>query len=110
MTIKACLSSSLTAHVENVLNDITALAPQLAVGDQLAKIKKLAESLRYSDPTPAPRALENALNNALNNLEDIAAGLTSLDDVNNKLPEILKAVTSADRALTDRNTAVLNAK
>ena len=97
-------------HVENILSDITAIAPHLAVGDRLSKIKNLAESLRYSDPTPGPRALENALNNALNNLEDIASGLTSLEDVNNKLPEILKAVTSADRALTDRNTAVLNAK
>ncbi|MBQ4418205.1 MAG: hypothetical protein II870_01095 [Synergistaceae bacterium] len=97
-------------HVNNLLNDIITIAPELATGDKLSKIKNLAESLRYSDPTPAPRSLENALNNALNNLEDLAAGLSSSEDVNNKLPEILRAVTQAERALTDRNTAVLNAK
>lgn len=114
------------SHVNNILNDITALAPNLAANnkDKLAAIKKLAESLQYSDPTPGPKELENALNGALNNLGNLASGLTSdltgltsaedanekIEKINEKLPEILRAVTLAERALNDRNTAVLNAK
>ena len=68
----------------------------------LNSLEKLSDSLKYSDPTPASRSLENALDDAIENL---AGEIASAD------PEkILRACTLAERALRDRNNELLNSK
>ncbi|MBQ9566364.1 MAG: hypothetical protein IJU98_12335 [Synergistaceae bacterium] len=83
--------------VEHVAED---LASAGVSAGELAPLRNLADSLRYSDPTPGPRDLEEKLERALLALETAAADSGAA----------LRAVTAAARALEDRNAAVLAAK
>ncbi len=67
-------------------------------------LEKLSDSLKYSDPTPATKALENALDESLEKLsnEIHAEGIDSV--------KVIEACTLSERALRDRNNEVLNKK
>ena len=91
------------SRVRNLATDLEGRIPQ----EDIAALKKLSESLQYSDPTPAPRALEDALDDALKSLE-AAAHLPDGDD--SARAGVARACTLAGRALAERNTAVLNSK
>ncbi len=90
------------SKVSDLLVDLRNSGKVESGSEILSSLEKLSDSLKYSDPTPASRSLENALDDAIENL---AAEISSAD------PEkILRACTLAERALRDRNNAILNAK
>ena len=68
----------------------------------LSQLMRFSESLRYSDPTPASGAIERNLEDAITNLQETAKS--------GDITEIQKACTLAERALRERNEAVLSAK
>ena len=68
----------------------------------LSQLMRFSESLRYSDPTPASGKIERSLEEAVNNLQEIAKG--------GDVTEIMNACTLAERALRERNEAVIRAK
>ncbi len=70
--------------------------------DAVAQVVRFSESVKYSDPTPASGKLERELENAVKSLEDAAKGLD--------VQAVIRACTLAERALTQRNEYVKNAK
>ena len=70
--------------------------------DAIAHVMRFAESVKYSDPTPASGKLERGLVNAVNDIESAAK--------TNDSESVMKACTLAQRALSERNDYVKNAK
>ena len=68
----------------------------------ISQIMRFSESIRYSDPTPASRKIERGLAEAIDALEDAAKSRDA--------SAIQQACTLAERALRERNEAVLHAK
>lgn len=90
--------SSLAKRVGYIVEDMKAagIAPE-----SLRPLVSLAEALRYSDPTPSDRKTERALEEAVKKLE-------TMDK--NDISAVLRACTLAERALSERNDAVMRAK
>ena len=91
--------SSLANRVGYVVDDLKAAG---IPAEHLSQFVRFSEALRYSDPTPASGRIERALESAVKNLEEAVAG--------RDIAEISRACTMAERALKERNEAVLNAK
>ncbi|MBQ2615721.1 MAG: hypothetical protein IJF90_02580, partial [Synergistaceae bacterium] len=70
--------------------------------EAVAQVVKFLESVKYSDPTPASGKLERELENAVKELESAAKG--------SDVQAVIRACTLAERALTQRNEYVKNAK
>lgn len=70
--------------------------------DAVAHVMRFAESVKYSDPTPASGQLERGLENAVNDIESAAKTHDS--------ESVMRACTLAERALSERNDYVKNAK
>ncbi|MBQ6114299.1 MAG: hypothetical protein IJL11_02890 [Synergistaceae bacterium] len=70
--------------------------------DAVAQVVRFSESVKYSDPTPASGKLERELENAVKSLEDSAKG--------SDVQAVIRACTLAERALSQRNEYVKNAK
>lgn len=70
--------------------------------DAVAHVMRFAESVKYSDPTPASGKLERGLENAVNDIESAAKTHDS--------ESVMRACTLAERALSERNDYVKNAK
>lgn len=68
----------------------------------IAQVMRLSEAVKYSDPTPASGKLERGLESAMNELE---AAAKSHDE-----QSVIRACTLAERALSQRNEYVKNAK
>lgn len=68
----------------------------------IAQVMRLSEAVKYSDPTPASGKLERGLESAMNELESAAK---SHDE-----QSVIRACTLAERALSQRNEYVKNAK
>ena len=86
--------SSLSMRVGYVADDLT------TAGQDASQVRRFAEALKYSDPTPASGKLERGLEDAVDALE---ASAKSGGDV-------VRACTLAERALSERNEYVKNAK
>ena len=97
-------------RVQNLAEDLQNAMPEER--DRAAPILKLADSLRYADPSAAPREAENALKRALDTLdEEVGMALaTPASDRGERWESVLRACVKADRALAARNEALLNAK
>lgn len=67
-------------------------------------LEKLSDSMKYSDPTPASRALENEVDESLEKISN------EIHAQEKDFAKILEACTRAERALRDRNNEVLNKK
>ena len=91
--------ASLANRVGYVVDDLKAAG---VPAESLRQIANFAEALRYSDPTPASGRIERSLEEAVKNLEAAVSG--------RDIGEIARACTLAERALKERNEAVLNAK
>lgn len=70
--------------------------------EAIAQVMRLSEAVKYSDPTPASGKLERGLESAMNELETAAK---SHDE-----QSVIRACTLAERALSQRNEYVKNAK
>lgn len=70
--------------------------------DAVAYVMRFSESVKYSDPTPASGKLERGLENAVNDIESAAKTHDS--------ESVMRACTLAERALSERNDYVKNAK
>ncbi|MBQ6981260.1 MAG: hypothetical protein IJQ15_02385, partial [Synergistaceae bacterium] len=70
--------------------------------EAVAQVVRFSESVKYSDPTPASGKLERELENAVKELESAAKG--------SDVQAVIRACTLAERALTQRNEYVKNAK
>ncbi len=91
--------ASLANRVGYVAEDLKAAG---IPAEGVRQIENFADALRYSDPTPASGRIERNLEEAIKTLEDAVTGR----DIGN----IARACTLAERALKERNEAVLNAK
>ena len=91
--------ASLAVKVGYVAEDLKAAGID---AEDVARVVRFSEAVRYSDPTPAKSALERALNDAVRGIEE-AAGTKDIQAV-------MKACTVAERALRERNEYVKNAK
>lgn len=92
---------SLSNRVAYVVDDLKASGIPAA---NLTQLVNFSEALKYSDPTHSTSKIERSLYEAIKNLEDISS------QPGRDLDEILRACTLAERALHERNEAVLNAK
>ena len=70
--------------------------------EAVAQVVRFSESVKYSDPTPASGKLERELENAVKELDSAAKG--------SDVQAVIRACTLAERALTQRNEYVKNAK
>ena len=70
--------------------------------DAISQVRRFAEAVKYSDPTPASGRLERGLENAVREIESAAKSQDS--------ESVMKACTLAQRALSERNDYVKNAK
>ena len=91
--------SSLANKVSYVVDDLKASG---IPAESVKQLVNFSEALRYSDPSPASRKLENDLEDAVKNLESLSGS----QDVQ----AILRACTLAERALKERNEYVKNSK
>ena len=89
----------LAARVGYVVDDLRASGVPV---QSLSQLMRFSESLRYSDPTPASGKIERNLEEAITNLQETAKS--------GDVAEIQKACTLAERALRERNEAVIRAK
>ncbi|MBQ7543441.1 MAG: hypothetical protein IJT02_00705 [Synergistaceae bacterium] len=93
-------------HLAHLAAKVGYIADDLKASDAAAQIisqvMRFSESILYSDPTPAGRKIERALEEAVEALEDAAKGKDTA--------EVQRACTLAERALRERNEAVLHAK
>ncbi|NLL37435.1 MAG: hypothetical protein GX256_07945 [Fretibacterium sp.] len=80
--------------------------------ERLRPIRELADNLNYSDPNPAPKALEQSLQRALEALQAQGASLLKLEQEARMegLEDLLTACTQAKRALEERNETILRNK
>lgn len=105
------VSLSLKAgHIRDLAAD---LARSFDVPDeQLHPLKKLADSLQYSDPDPGPKDLELSLDRALGALDGALGSFTSgaSGSPDALWRDVTDACAAAERALSARNAAVLAAK
>lgn len=90
------------ANLSSLAMRVGYVAADLKGAGDVSKISRFADSLKYSDPTPASRKLERELEDAVDNLEASAKS--------GNLDEALKMCTLAERALQMRNDYVKNAK
>ena len=70
--------------------------------EAISAVRKFAEAVKYSDPTPASGKLERGLENAVRDIENAAKSQDS--------QSVIEACTLAERALRERNDYVKNAK
>ena len=91
--------SSMASKVSYIAEDLKAAGVPL---ENLSGLVNLSEALRYSDPTPASSKLEKALEEAVAALGASSAG--------KDLTEISEKCVAAERALKERNEAVLAAR
>lgn len=70
--------------------------------EAIAQVMKFSEAVKYSDPTPASGKLERGLENAVREIESAAKTQDS--------ESVMRACTLAQRALSERNDYVKNAK
>lgn len=87
------------ARVGYIVDDLRASGVPV---QSLSQLMRFSESLRYSDPTPASGKIERNLEEAITNLQETAKS--------GDVAEIQKACTLAERALRERNEAVIRAK
>lgn len=87
------------ARVGYIVDDLRASGVPV---QSLSQLMRFSESLRYSDPTPASGKIECSLEEAITNLQETAKS--------GDVAEIQKACTLAERALRERNEAVIRAK
>ena len=91
--------ASMSSHLGYIADEMrTAGMTQEAI----SQVKRLAEAVKYSDPTPASGKLERGLENAVKEIESAAKTQDS--------ESVMKACTLAQRALSERNDYVKNAK
>ena len=91
--------ASMSSHLGYIADEMrTAGMTQEAI----SQVKRLAEAVKYSDPTPASGKLERGLENAVREIESSAKSQDS--------ESVMKACTLAQRALSERNDYVKNAK
>lgn len=90
------------ANLASLATRVGYIADDLKGSDAVQPVRNFAETLRYSDPTPASGKLERALENAVKELEAAASG--------GDVQEVVRACTLAVRALQERNEYVKNAK
>ena len=90
------------ANLSALASRVGYVAQDLKASGDVSQITRLADSLKYSDPTPASGKLERALDEAIDNLEGAAKS--------GNLDEVLRMCTLAERALQMRNDYVKNAK
>ena len=89
----------LAARVGYIVDDLRASGVPV---QSLSQLMRFSESLRYSDPAPASGKIERSLEEAITNLQETAKS--------GDVAEIQKACTLAERALRERNEAVIRAK
>ena len=70
--------------------------------EAISAVRKFAEAVKYSDPTPASGKLERGLENAVRDIENAAKSQDS--------QSVIEACTLAERALRERNDYVKNSK
>jgi len=92
-----------SARVQNLLSRIQSRLP----GTDVTKLRKLADNLLYSEPTQAPKQIENALLMAIDVLE-ARTELFLTDPAS--ITALLDAADAADRALKARNEVILRSK
>lgn len=90
------------ANLSALSSRVGYVAQDLKASGDVSRLSRLADSLKYSDPTPASRKLERELEEAVDRLEDAAKS--------GNLDEALRLCTLAERALEMRNDYVKNAK
>lgn len=91
--------SSMSSRLGYIADDMkTAGMTQEAI----AQVMKFSEAVKYSDPTPASGKLERGLENAVKEIESAAKTQDS--------ESVMRACTLAQRALSERNDYVKNAK
>ncbi len=97
-------------QVEALLQDLR--GNEESVDDLRASLKRLAESLRYSDPTPGPEETEIELSQAINRLTQAFQTLATVSEDGQASSQIKpqEACTLAERALAARNETVLRTK
>ena len=91
--------ASLANRVQYVVDDLKAAGMP---AESLRQVSNLAESFRYSDPTPASGSIERALEDAVKKLEEAVT--------DGEQDKISRLCTLAERALKERNEYVKNAK
>ena len=89
----------LAARVGYIVDDLRASGVPV---QSLSQLMRFSESLRYSDPAPASGKIERSLEEAITHLQETAKS--------GDVAEIQKACTLAERALRERNEAVIRAK
>ena len=89
----------MATRVGYVVDDLKAAGAPAQI---LSHLMRLSESLRYSDPTPASGKIESNLEDAITHLQETAKG--------GDVTETMNACTLAERALRERNEAVIRAK
>ena len=89
----------LAARVGYIVDDLRASGVPV---QSLSQLMRFSESRRYSDPAPASGKIERSLEEAITNLQETAKS--------GDVAEIQKACTLAERALRERNEAVIRAK
>ena len=89
----------LAARVGCIVDDLRASGVPV---QSLSQLMRFSESLRYSDPAPASGKIERSLEEAITHLQETAKS--------GDVAEIQKACTLAERALRERNEAVIRAK
>ena len=90
------------ANLSSLAMRVGYVAQDLKASGDVSRLSRFADSLKFSDPTPASGKLERALEQAVDNLESAAKS--------GNLDEALNMCTLAERALQMRNDYVKNAK
>ena len=82
------------------------------VTECLPPVRKLADNLLYSDPSPAPRSAERALEKALDELQVKGELVLSAQekDLESRMQDLIRAYLAADRALKNRGEAIVRSK
>ena len=91
--------ATMSSHIGYIADEMrTAGMTQEAI----SAVRKFAEAVKYSDPTPASGKLERGLENAVRDIENAAKSQDS--------QSVIEACTLAERALRERNDYVKNSK
>jgi hypothetical protein len=95
-----------STRVQNILSRIVSIHPNTDV----AKLRKLADNLLYSEPAQAPKAVERALTLSIDDLEARLEIFLSDPKSVSGLNALSEAADVVDRALKARNEAILRSK
>lgn len=100
----------IATRVKNLAEDLQNVAPDDR--ERVAPLFKLADSLRYADPSAAPKEAENAFDRAIEALDEEVGMLVAApaSERGERWEKVLRACVKAERALSARNEAILNSK